>query len=342
MTQLQKSGVIPFSALSPNTSPASGRGLPHAGVTQAAVNAFAVDVDSLASNIASVVVATDKTIKLTLLGLFAKGHLLLEDLPGVGKTLLAKTLAQSVRCDFKRIQFTPDLLPSDITGTSVFDMKETRFDFLPGPIFANIVLADEINRTGPRTQSALLEAMAEYQVTVEGEARKLPSPFMVIATQNMAETHGAFPLPESQLDRFLISMGMGMPTAQAEAEILTRSQHGIPDAKEVLTGERVVEMQDVVAGIEVSVPIRQYMVNVVRATRAADGVQFGVSPRGGAALQRASQCWAAFSGRTFVEPGDVKAVAPYVLPHRIMLGAGAVLQPAQIVASILDSVAVPA
>ena len=177
---------------------------------------------------------------------------------------------------------------------------------------------------------------------MEGEARKLPSPFMVIATQNMAETHGAFPLPESQLDRFMISMGMGMPTAQAEAEILTRSQHGIPDAKEVLTGERVVEMQDVVAGIEVSVPIRQYMVNVVRATRSADGVQFGVSPRGGAALQRASQCWAAFSGRTFVEPGDVKAVAPYVLPHRIMLGAGAVLQPAQIVASILDSVAVPA
>ncbi len=311
-------------------------------VTQAAVDSFAVDVETLAANIAHVVVATDKTVKLTLLGLFAKGHVLLEDLPGVGKTLLAKTIAQSVRCDFKRIQFTPDLLPSDITGTSVFDMKETRFDFLPGPIFANIVLADEINRTGPRTQSALLEAMAEYQVTVEGEARPLPSPFLVIATQNMAETHGAFPLPESQLDRFLVSLGMGMPSPQAEAEILARSQSGIPDAQEVLTGERVVDMQGVVAGIEVSVPIRQYIVNVVRATRIADGVQFGVSPRGGAALQRAAQCWAAFDGRTFVEPVDVKAVAPYVLPHRIMLGAGATLQPDQIVASILDSVAVPA
>ena len=312
------------------------------GVTQAAVDSFTADIDTLTSNITAVVVATDKTVKLTLLGLFAKGHVLLEDLPGVGKTLLAKTIAQSVRCQFKRIQFTPDLLPSDITGTSVFDMKETRFDFLPGPIFANIVLADEINRTGPRTQSALLEAMAEYQVTVEGDARLLPTPFMVIATQNMAESHGAFPLPESQLDRFLVALGMGTPTPEAEMEILARSQGGIPEAHEIMTGERVVEMQGVVAGIEVSEPVRQYMVNVVQATRVADGVQFGVSPRGGAALQRAAQCWAAFSGRTFVEPGDVKAVAPYVLPHRIILGAGAALRPAQIVASILDSVAVPA
>ncbi len=342
MTQLQNAGSSPADGSSSDAPSARIIQLPRLGVTQAEVDTFASDVDALTKNITNVVVASDLTVKRTLLGLFAKGHVLLEDLPGVGKTLISKTIAQSIKCVFKRIQFTPDLLPSDITGTSVFDMKESTFEFLPGPIFANIVLADEINRTGPRTQSALLEAMAEFQVTVEGESRPLPSPFLVIATQNMAESHGAFPLPESQLDRFLISMGMGMPGPEAEVEILARSQGGIPEAQEILTGERVVEMQEVVAGVEVSDPVRQYMVNVVQATRIADGVQFGVSPRGGAALQRASQGWAAYNGRTFVEPDDVKAVALYVLPHRITLGPGAALRADQVVKSILDSVAVPA
>lgn len=342
MTQLQNAGGNPADDSTTNAERGRIVQMPVTGVTQTAVDSFATDVDALISNITNVVVASDKTVRLTLLGLFAKGHVLLEDLPGVGKTLISKTIAQSIQCDFKRIQFTPDLLPSDITGTSVFDMKDSKFEFLPGPIFSNIVLADEINRTGPRTQSALLEAMAEYQVTVEGESRKLPSPFLVIATQNMAESHGAFPLPESQLDRFLVSLGMGMPGPEAEAEILARSLGGIPEADEVLTENRVVEMQEVAAGIEVSAPVRQYMVNVIQATRVADGVQFGVSPRGGAALQRAAQGWAAFNGRTYVEPSDVKAVAPYVLPHRITLGAGAALRAGQVVASILGSVAVPA
>jgi len=342
LTQLQNPGGGPAEDSTPNQESARVIKLSQKGATRVEVETFATDVDRLTSNITGVVVASEMTVKLTILGLFAKGHVLLEDLPGVGKTLIAKTIAQSVQCDFKRIQFTPDLLPSDITGTSVFDMKESNFEFLPGPIFSNIVLADEINRTGPRTQSALLEAMAEYQVTVEGESRPLPSPFLVIATQNMAESHGAFPLPESQLDRFLVSLGMGMPGPEAESEILARSQGGMPEAEEVLTAQRVIEMQEIVAGIEVSAPVRQYMVNVIQATRIADGVQFGVSPRGGAALQRASQGWAAFNGRTYVEPGDVKAVAPFVLPHRITLGAGAALRTNQVVASILDSVAVPA
>ena len=342
MTQLQNAGGSPADDSTTNLKSGRVLHMPVEGVTQAAVESFAADVDALIANITNEVETSDTTVRLTLLGLFAKGHVLLEDLPGVGKTLISKTIAQSIQCDFKRIQFTPDLLPSDITGTSVFDMKDSKFEFLPGPIFSNIVLADEINRTGPRTQSALLEAMAEYQVTVEGESRKLPSPFLVIATQNMAESHGAFPLPESQLDRFLVSLGMGMPGPEDEAEILARSQGGMPEADVVMTEERVRQMQDVVSGVEVSSPVRQYMVNVIQATRIADGVQFGVSPRGGAALQRASQGWAAFNGRNYVDPSDVKAVAPYVLPHRITLGAGAALRADQVVASILNSVAVPA
>ena len=342
MTQLQNAGGSPTDGSESNATTGRIIQLPDVGVTQADVDSFASDIDALTTNITNVVVASDKTVKLTILGLFAKGHVLLEDLPGVGKTLISNTIAQSIQCDFKRIQFTPDLLPSDITGTSVFDMKDSKFEFLPGPIFSNIVLADEINRTGPRTQSALLEAMAEYQVTVEGDSRPLPTPFMVIATQNMAESHGAFPLPESQLDRFLVSLGMGMPGPEAEAEILARSQRGMPEASKVMTADRVVEMQGIVAGIEVSAPVRQYMVNVIQATRVADGVQFGVSPRGGAALQRASQAWAAINGRTYVDPSDVKAMAKYVLPHRITRATGAALQADQIVASILDSVAVPA
>ena len=181
---------------------------------------------ALASNVAKVVVAPQRTVHYALLGLFAQGHILLEDLPGVGKTLLAKTIAQSIAGRFTRIQFTPDLLPTDITGTSVFNLQQNQFEFVPGPIFANIVLADEVNRTGPRTQSALLEAMGEHQVTADGEQRLLPSPFMVIATQNMVESYGTFPLPNSQLDRFLISMNVGLPSLEQELEILNRSEHG--------------------------------------------------------------------------------------------------------------------
>jgi MoxR-like ATPase len=310
--------------------------------TTAELLQFSVDIERLHNNIGAIVVTSHRTIRLAVLGLMAEGHVLLEDVPGVGKTLLAKTLAQSIDCSFKRIQFTPDLLPSDVTGTSIYDMRSLTFDFLPGPIFASIVLADEINRTGPRTQAALLEAMAERQVSVEGNVRPLPSPFMVIATQNTSESHGTFPLPDSQLDRFLISMRMGLPSRADEVEILGRSQLGIPSARPVVTGVRVCEMQALVRRIEVALPVKQYIVDVVSATRSAAGVAHGVSPRGGAALQRAAQAWAAMDGRTYVAPDDVKAVAPHVLGHRLMLAPGNDRPAGEIIGDILARTPVPA
>jgi MoxR-like ATPase len=303
---------------------------------------FSDNLVQLSSNISSVVVASESTVKLALLGLFSQGHVLVEDLPGVGKTLLAKTIAASIECDFKRIQFTPDLLPTDITGTSIFDLNARSFEFVPGPIFSNVVLADEINRTGPRTQSALLEAMAEQQVSVDGTVMRLPRPFMVIATQNLAESHGTFPLPDSQKDRFLLSMGMGLPTLEQEAEILARSQYGMPSVSPVLAADRVVEMQNLVLRVEVAASVRQYMVNIISASRSTTGVQYGVSPRGGAALQRAAQCNAAFEGRSFVIPEDVRAVAPAVLTHRIGTTPEADGGVEQIVGELFERVRVPA
>ena len=211
---------------------------------------------ALTSNVASVVVASERTIHFALLGLFAEGHILLDDLPGVGKTVLAKTIAHSIAGQFSRIQFTPDLLPTDITGTSIFDLKQNEFQFVPGPIFANIVLADEVNRTGPRTQSALLEAMGESQVTADGSRRPLPQPFMVIATQNLVESYGTFPHPNSQMDRFLISMNIGLPTHQQELEILSRSEHGLAEVSPMLSASEVVEMQELVRGVQVALPVK--------------------------------------------------------------------------------------
>ena len=308
----------------------------------AEVVCFADDIEALAANVSRVVVASEDTVKLALLSLFCQGHVLVEDLPGVGKTLIAKTIAQSIDCDFKRVQFTPDLLPTDITGTSIFDMRAMRFEFVPGPVFSNIVLADEINRTGPRTQSALLEAMAEYQVSVDGVVKPLPRPFMVIATQNLAESHGTFPLPDSQKDRFLLSMGIGLPTRDQEAEILIRSQFGIASATPVMTAGRVVEMQALVLRVDVAASVRQYIVNIVNATRDARGVEYGVSPRGAAALQRAAQCRAAFEGRSFVIPEDIRALALNVMAHRISIGADSDTPPEDIVLGALDQVKVPA
>lgn len=310
--------------------------------TAAELLQFSVDVERLHNNIGGIVVTSERTVRLAVLGLLAEGHVLLEDVPGVGKTLLAKTLAQSIDCSFKRIQFTPDLLPSDVTGTSVYDMRSLTFDFLPGPIFASIVLADEINRTGPRTQAALLEAMAERQVSVEGNVRPLPAPFMVIATQNLAESHGTFPLPDSQLDRFLISMRMGLPSRADEVEILGRSQAGMAAARPVVTGTRVCEMQRLVRQVEVSMPVKQYIVDVVAGTRSAPGVAHGVSPRGGAALQRAAQAWAAMDGRSYVSPDDVKAVALHVLTHRLILAPGNERPAQEIVGEVLARTVVPA
>ena len=295
----------------------------------------------LADNVGQVVVTSRPTIHLALLGLFAKGHILLDDLPGVGKTLLAKTIAQSITGRFSRIQFTPDLLPTDITGTSICDLRNNQFEFIPGPVFANVVLADEINRTGPRTQSALLEAMGEYQVTADGAVRPLPRPFMVIATQNLVESYGTFPLPNSQLDRFLISMNIGLPTPQQEMEILNRSEEGLPEVKPVLSADEVVEMQEVVQQVRVALPVKQYIVNLVAATRQHSLVVVGVSPRGAVLLFRAAQAWAAFGGRDFVVPEDIKEVAPMVLSHRIVVDSGAGAVAKDIICDLLDSVPVP-
>jgi MoxR-like ATPase len=303
---------------------------------------FADDAETIAGEIQRVVVTSQKTIRLSILGLLAEGHILLEDVPGVGKTLLGKTLSGAIACDFKRIQFTPDLLPTDITGTTVFDMKNSTFKFVPGPIFSNIVLADEINRTGPRTQSALLEAMAEHQVSIEGEVMKLPSPFMVIATQNHSESHGTFPLPDSQKDRFMISMGMGLPTTEQEVEILTRSQHGMPEAEQVITADRIVEMREMVKRVEVDLKIRQYIVKLAGHTRANSAVRQGLSPRGGAALQRASQAWAAMDGRSYVEPQDVSEIAGYVISHRLLMQPAAGISAGEAVLIAVDETQVPA
>ena len=294
---------------------------------------------ALFSNVAEVVLASERTIHFALLGLFAGGHILLEDLPGVGKTLLGKTIAQSIAGQFSRIQFTPDLLPTDITGSSIFDMRNNRFEFVPSPIFANSVLADEVNRMGPRTQSALLEAMGESQVTVDGAVRELPWPFMVVATQNLAESYGVFPLPNSQLDRFMISMNMGLPTPQQEVDILSRSEFGVPEVTPVLSADDVAEMQGLVRQVQVALPVKQYIVNLVASTRQHGSAAVGVSPRGAVSLLRAAQ--EAFDGRDFVVPEDVKEVALRVMAHRILVDGGAGLAARNIICDLLDSTPVP-
>ena len=282
------------------------------------VEGFQDRFNAIAENVASVVVTSERNIHLAILGLFAQGHVLLEDLPGVGKTLLAKTIADSIEGKFSRIQFTSDLLPTDITGTSVFDMQNQTFEFVPGPVFANVVVADELNRAGPRTQGALLEAMAEGQVTADGKQWDLPKPFLIVATQNLVENHGTYPLPNSQLDRFLVSMSLGLPNLEQEVEILDRSERGATSVGPVATAEEVVEMQQTALSIEVSRPVKEYVVNLAAATRGTDDIIAGVSPRGSAALVRACQAWAAISGRDFTIPEDVQELAPHVWGHRLI------------------------
>ena len=302
---------------------------------------FEDQLASLVANIGRVLVASDYYIRLSLLALFAEGHVLIEDLPGVGKTLLAKTLARSIGAKFTRIQFTPDLLPGDITGTTVFDLAANRFEFVPGPVFANVVLADELNRAGPRTQSALLEAMSERQVTADGTVHILPSPFLVIATQNLAESHGTFPLPNSQLDRFSISMRLGFPDRSQELDILDRSERGLPEVEAVVTPDIVVDMQATVRTVQVALPVKEYILNIMDGSRQHASVSLGASPRASTFLQRCSQAWAAFDGRSFVVPEDVKEVAAQVLPHRVILQPGAQMTAADAISEVLDAVPVP-
>ncbi len=272
-------------------------------------------------NISKVLVGRENTIDLVLISLFCGGHVLLEDVPGVGKTMLAKCLARSLDCDFKRIQFTPDLLPSDLTGINYYDQKQGEFVFRPGPLFTNIVLADEINRATPRTQSSLLECMEEGQVTVDGETRKLGKPFFVIATQNPVETRGTFPLPEAQLDRFFMRLKMGYPSAGEGKEILQRFRNADPAAalETIAMGGAITQAQSSVTSVKVSEAVEQYIVDIIEATRHEEKILLGVSPRGSIALMRASQVLAVLENRDYVLPDDVKKVSVPVLSHRLIM-----------------------
>ncbi|HEY6293586.1 MAG TPA: MoxR family ATPase [Terriglobia bacterium] len=279
---------------------------------------FAEPIARLERAVQSVIRGKDEVVKLALVTLFARGHLLIEDVPGVGKTTLARVLARSFNCAFHRIQFTSDLLPADVVGTSIFSLETQQFEFRPGPIFANIVLADEINRTTPKTQSALLEAMNEYQVTVEKTTFPLPEPFLVIATQNPIEHHGTYPLPESQLDRFLLRVRMGYPNPDSEREILASSARGDPlEALEpVMSADEVVEIQRAVRGVTVDPDLVTYILAMVEKTRHHEYLSLGVSPRGSVSLYRAAQARALVEGRGYCIPDDFKRLALPVLAHR--------------------------
>jgi len=297
----------------------------------------------LSANVQSAAVVAPDKLKLILAAILARGHLLLEDVPGIGKTLVAKALAKSLAADFKRVQCTPDLLPSDITGSSLYDQRRQEFIFVPGPLFAQVVLVDEINRATPRTQSSLLEALAEGQVTTDGVTRPLGQPFFVIATQNPVETTGTFPLPEAQLDRFLFSLTLGYPGEAAEVLILEREEHADPldSLQPVLALADVLQLQAAALAVAVARPVKEYVVRLVYATRSHPEVVLGVSPRGGVALQRAAQAMALLAGRDFVTPDDVKGVAPAAMAHRMLTRQRGLLAAQQVIAELLLRVPVP-
>ena len=303
--------------------------------------------DRIKANISKVIIGKDDIIDLVILTLICSGHVLIEDVPGVGKTMLAKCLARSVDCNFKRIQFTPDLLPSDLTGINYFDQKSNEFIFRPGPLFANIVLADEINRATPRTQSSLLECMEECQVTVDGDTRLLRQPFFVIATQNPVETRGTFPLPEAQLDRFLLRVRLGYPTYDEGMDLLSRFQASdpFPVLNCVASAEEVINARNSFQKVIVSDVLKGYIMKIVEATRKNDGISLGVSPRGSLALMRASQVRALLDGREYTTPDDVKKMAVPVLAHRILLKghaiSGGTANAEAAIADILKKVPVP-
>ncbi|AST94177.1 AAA family ATPase [Sutcliffiella cohnii] len=278
-------------------------------------------VQRILDNIGKVMIGKKHVAELSVVSLLAGGHVLLEDVPGVGKTMMVRSLAKSVGADFKRIQFTPDLLPSDVTGSSIYNPKELKFEFRPGPLMGNIILADEINRTSPKTQSALLEGMEEGSVTVDGTTLSLGTPFFVMATQNPIEYEGTYPLPEAQLDRFLLKMNMGYPTPQEEVEILINIEHRQPilELEPVVTLDELRQMQQEVRSVHVDLTVKEYIVDMVHRTRMHQSVYLGASPRASVALMKASQSYAYVQGRDFVIPDDVQYLARYVLPHRIIL-----------------------
>ena len=300
----------------------------------------------LRENVQRVIVGKDEVIDLVLAAVMCEGHILLEDVPGIGKTTLARALSISLGCSFQRIQFTPDLLPSDVTGINWFNQKTQSFEYRPGPVMSQILLADEINRATPRTQSALLEAMQERQVTVDGVTRSLPRPFLVFATQNPVELEGTFPLPEAQLDRFLVQVRIGYPNQVEEAEILIRfgAEDPLENLQSVSTPDEVAQLQQLRRRVRVEDSLRAYTVAVARATRAHPDISLGASPRATLGLFQTAQAWAAIQGRDYVLPDDVKRMAPHVLTHRLMIAPQAQLrgrEPAELIADIVADVPVP-
>ncbi|WP_209466779.1 AAA family ATPase [Symbiobacterium terraclitae] len=297
-------------------------------------------------NIERVIVGKRLEIEYVLVALLCQGHVLIEDVPGVGKTTLVRSLARSLGCDFRRIQFTTDLLPSDVTGVSVFNQKTGEFEFRPGPIMSQIVLADEINRASPKTQSALLECMEEGQLTIDGVTRRMPRPFLVLATQNPIEYEGTFPLPEAQLDRFLLRLRLGYPTLREEMTVVERAkQPPLEELGQVLSAEEVLRLQQVARSVHVDESVLEYMVRIVQATREHRDVYLGASPRGSIALYRTSQAIALIRGREYVTPDDVKEMAPLVLAHRVIMRPEAQLRGTgaeNLVAEVLNQVPVPA
>ncbi|MEG4576331.1 MoxR family ATPase [Microcoleus sp. N3A4] len=298
-------------------------------------------IERLKQNLGKTIVGKADAIRLVLVAVLSGGHALLEDVPGVGKTLLAKSLARSIDGKFQRIQCTPDLLPTDITGTNIWNPRSGEFEFLPGPVFANVLLADEINRATPRTQSALLEVMEEKQVTVDGVSRNVPAPFFVIATQNPIEYQGTFPLPEAQMDRFTLSLTLGYPAALEELQMLERlsDTFTVEDLQPCISLEEVQELRRLCAAVKVEGSLKQYIVDLVRSTREDEEITLGVSPRGAVALHRASQALAFISGRDFATPDDVKDLAPHVLSHRLIPAGGR--RAKTIVDRLLRSVPIP-
>ena len=302
-------------------------------------------IQKIKANISGVIVGKEQVIDLLLAALIAQGHVLLEDVPGTGKTMLAKSLAKSIDASFSRIQFTPDLLPSDVTGLNYYNQKEGEFCFRQGPVFCNILLADEINRATPRTQSSLLECMEERQVTIDGETKTLKAPFFVIATQNPIETAGTFPLPEAQLDRFLMQISMGLPSQQEELAILNRFLTASPfdEIRPVCSGRELVSLQSAGMQVYIHPDLLQYMVSLVSGTRGHSGALAGVSPRGTLALSRAARAFALVQGRDFVAPEDIKTLAVPVLAHRIVMPGilGTEKSAAALVEELLDKLPVP-